>query len=118
MSAKRKGPRPRHIPVRTCVACRQPLAKRDLIRIVRDATGRVYLDASGKRPGRGAYLCAIFECWEQALRGASLDRALKTTIGPEDKEVLWNFARTLPRRGKTEMREAGETAPIRQGGDS
>ncbi|MBC8078429.1 MAG: YlxR family protein, partial [Chloroflexales bacterium] len=56
-SKQKQQARPRHVPQRTCVACRRTDAKRGLLRLVREADGRVALDPSGKRNGRGAYLC-------------------------------------------------------------
>ena len=54
----RQGPlRQRHIPQRTCVGCRTTTAKRQFVRIVRTAAGRVEVDLTGKKAGRGAYLC-------------------------------------------------------------
>ena len=72
---KKSGPRPKHIPVRTCVACRRTDAKRGLFRLVRDAEGRVTVDPTGKQAGRGAYLCHDPACWEQALKRRGLERA-------------------------------------------
>ncbi|HSR48466.1 MAG TPA: YlxR family protein [Anaerolineales bacterium] len=82
----RRPRRPRHIPQRTCVGCREVLPKRTLIRIVRDADG-VRIDPSGKAPGRGAYLHDRRSCWENGLRG-SLARALKTELTPQARQVL------------------------------
>jgi predicted RNA-binding protein YlxR (DUF448 family) len=86
---KAKGTRPKHIPQRTCISCRRTDAKRGLIRVVREADGHVGLDPSGKRAGRGAYLCHNPECWNLALRRHGLERALRIdTIMPEDRTVL------------------------------
>jgi uncharacterized protein len=91
-----KGPRPKHIPQRTCIACRRADAKRGLMRIVRDADGRVMLDPTGKRAGRGAYLCHDAACWDQALRRHGLERALRIeTFLPEDRTALDQIAREL-----------------------
>ncbi len=91
-----KGPRPKHIPQRTCIACRRSDAKRGLLRLVRDADGRVALDPSGKRPGRGAYLCHDPACWEQALRRNGLARALRVeALRPEDRDELEQLAQNL-----------------------
>ena len=57
MAPPARGSRPRHIPQRTCVACRQTGAKRQLVRVVRAPDGSVTIDPTGKRSGRGAYLC-------------------------------------------------------------
>lgn len=87
--------RPRHVPQRTCVACRTTGAKRGLVRVVRSAEGRVEVDETGKKPGRGAYLCRTRECWDKALKGKVLEYALKTAITAEDKAALQAYAATL-----------------------
>jgi len=93
---KTSGPRPKHVPVRTCVACRRTDAKRGLFRLVRDADGRVAVDPSGKRAGRGAYLCHDPACWEQALKRRGLERALRIeTVQPEDRTALEQIAQKL-----------------------
>jgi predicted RNA-binding protein YlxR (DUF448 family) len=95
-SKKTKGPRPKHIPQRTCIACRRTDAKRGLMRIVRDAQGHVSLDATGKRAGRGAYLCHDPACWEQALKRQGLARALRLDVlPPEDQVALEQVAQSL-----------------------
>jgi uncharacterized protein len=93
---KTSGPRPKHIPVRTCVACRRADAKRGLFRLVRDADGRVAIDPTGKRAGRGAYLCHDPACWEQALKRRGLERALRIeSIVAEDRAALDQVAQKL-----------------------
>lgn len=84
MAPPARGNRPRHIPQRTCVACRQTGAKRQLVRVVRAPDGSVTIDPSGKQSGRGAYLCASPECWQAALKRGVLPRALKLEKIPED----------------------------------
>ncbi|MEX2236353.1 MAG: YlxR family protein [Dehalococcoidia bacterium] len=93
-----KGPRPRHVPRRTCVACREGSFKRELVRIVRTPEGRVLVDETGKRPGRGAYLCRCSKCWQAAVGGKRdpLSHALKTTLADADREALRTFAEALP----------------------
>ncbi|MGI9146180.1 MAG: RNase P modulator RnpM [Chloroflexota bacterium] len=85
MAAPAQGKRPRHDPQRTCVACRQTNAKRQLVRIVRCPDGSVTMDPSGKLSGRGAYVCDSPACWQAALkpRGA-LARCLKVDTVAED----------------------------------
>lgn len=90
-----KPPRPRHVPQRTCVACRSTEAKRGLVRVVRTAQGTVEIDETGKKPGRGAYIHKSRECWDKALKGKVLEYALKTAITAEDKAVLQAYAETL-----------------------
>lgn len=88
--------RPRHVPQRTCIVCRQERPKRELLRIVRTPTGEVKLDPVGKLSGRGAYLCARRSCWGPALRKGKLEHELKTTLSPEDRAALEAYAETLP----------------------
>ncbi len=84
----------KHIPQRTCVACRKVKPKRELIRLIRISDGSVECDTSGKRAGRGAYLCP--ECWEIGLEGSQLKRALRTTLTQDNMEQLIRTAEKLP----------------------
>ena len=77
----------KHIPQRTCVACREVKEKRSLIRIVRTPDG-VAIDTTGRMPGRGAYIHDSKECWEKALKRGVLARSLKTEISQENMEIL------------------------------
>ena len=88
--------RKRHIPQRTCVACRRARPKRELVRVVRALDGHVCVDASGRAAGRGAYLCRTSTCWELALKRKRLEHALMTSIAPEDGTALAVYALTLP----------------------
>ena len=83
--------KPKHIPVRTCVVCREKAGKRALMRVVRTEDG-IMVDSSGKMNGRGAYLCERPECWERAMTTDVLAKALKTTVTPEDRERLRQMA--------------------------
>ena len=86
MAAKNK-PKPKHIPQRTCVGCREVLPKRTLIRLVRTEEG-IRIDLSGKLPGRGAYLCESMSCFEQAYKAKRLERSLKHSVSKEIYEAL------------------------------
>ncbi len=89
----------KHIPQRTCIACRTVRAKREFVRIVRTPENRVEADPTGKKSGRGAYLCRRRECWDAALEGRGrLEQALKleTRIDAEDLARLREYAVTLP----------------------
>ena len=90
-----KGPRPKYVPQRTCVACRETEAKRGLVRVVRGVDGSVEVDETGKKSGRGAYLCRSRECWDKALKGKILEYALKTPISIEQKAALQAYAERL-----------------------
>ena len=72
--------KPKHVPIRTCVACRTSDAKRGLLRVVRLADGSVVFDAKGKVAGRGAYVCAQVACIATARKQKKLDRSLKATV--------------------------------------
>ena len=87
MTAKKQR-RSKHIPQRTCVACRNKTDKRLLTRIVRSPDEGVLIDVTGKRNGRGVYLCDNLSCWEKALGSKILDRALLTEISESEREAL------------------------------
>ena len=86
---------PKHVPLRSCVACRQQKPKRSLVRVVRTLAGAIEADPTGKKAGRGAYLCATRTCWEQALKKRLLERALKSPISLESRLGLEEYARSL-----------------------
>ncbi len=71
------------IPQRQCMGCRERMAKRDLIRVVRGTDGVVSLDFSGKLNGRGAYICPKADCLAKARKAKSLERSLDVPI-PQD----------------------------------
>ena len=68
------------IPQRQCMGCRERKEKRAMIRVVRTPEGEVTLDFSGKKNGRGAYLCPNPDCLKKAIRSKALDRSLEVTI--------------------------------------
>ncbi len=83
----------KHVPQRTCIACRETRGKRELVRIV--YTDRLEIDLSGKKPGRGAYLCHRRACWEGALAKGRLEHALRAKISSADRQTIEDYARTL-----------------------
>ena len=80
--------KPKKIPMRMCVGCREMKEKRELIRIVRTPEGEVVLDSTGKRSGRGAYVCRQAECLKRAIRQKQLERQLEITLTAEVTEAL------------------------------
>lgn len=76
------------IPMRMCVACREMRPKKELLRVVRTEDGKAVIDLTGKRNGRGAYLCPSRTCLEKAVKSKALDRALETTLDKETVEQL------------------------------
>jgi hypothetical protein len=87
--------KPRHIPERSCVACRTKRPKRELARIVRTPEGQVKADPSGRVNGRGAYLCPRLECWVEGISKGKLKAALEVTIPDEAKRELLDYARNM-----------------------
>ena len=80
--------RPKKIPMRVCVGCREMKPKAELIRVVRSPEGAVSLDFGGRKPGRGAYLCPRADCLKKARRSRALERAFETAIPPEVYDAL------------------------------
>lgn len=94
---KRKPqPRQKHIPQRTCIACRQVRPKRELIRVVRTPDEHILLDPTSKKSGRGAYVCARRSCWDIALKKGKLEREFETTLTAEDRAALEAYYASLP----------------------
>lgn len=70
----------RKTPQRMCVGCREMKPKKELMRVVKSPEGEISLDSTGKKPGRGAYVCVNGECLKKARKQRSLSRALETSI--------------------------------------
>ncbi|MCI0399576.1 MAG: YlxR family protein [Chloroflexi bacterium] len=83
-----RQPYRKHVPQRTCVICRQKTDKRRLTRLVRTADGGVVVDPTGKRNGRGAYLCDRITCWDKVLGSAILDQLFGVQVSDEEKEAI------------------------------
>jgi len=79
-----------------------------MVRVVRTPDNAVEIDPSGKRAGRGAYICRQRRCWEAALKRRSLERALKTTLDDNTKAALADFVRTLPDDAETVSPVSGQ----------
>ncbi len=77
------------------MACRKVRPKRELIRLVRISDGEVEVDTSGKKVGRGAYLCSVEECWEIGLESGRLEHALRTALTQDNREQLIKTAEKL-----------------------
>ncbi len=76
------------IPMRQCVGCAQMKAKKELIRVIKTPEDQVVLDATGRKNGRGAYICLDPECLKKARKSKGLERSLKTAIPAEVYENL------------------------------
>ena len=80
-----------HIPLRTCIACREVKDKRLLIRLVHKSDGSVEPDISAREEGRGAYICPQKSCWDIALRKNYLEHALRIKLSPDNRNVLSEY---------------------------
>jgi len=78
----------KHVPQRTCVACRRVRPKRELVRLVRAPSGEVEIDTTGRKEGRGAYICPERACLEKALKGKQLEVTLRGSISSANRDKL------------------------------
>jgi len=81
-------PKVKKVPQRMCVGCQEMKPKKELTRIVRTPQETVEIDPTGKKSGRGAYLCPKRECLEKALKGKRLEKALQRPISQEIVDAL------------------------------
>ncbi len=76
------------IPLRKCLGCGELFDKRTLIRVVKNKENEVFMDLTGKKNGRGAYLCKSVDCYKKAVKRKSIERALSISISEELYEEL------------------------------
>ena len=76
------------IPLRQCIGCGEMKSKKEMIRVTKTAEGEILLDATGRKNGRGAYLCPSMECFKKAVKGRGLERSFKMAIPREVYETL------------------------------
>lgn len=82
------------IPQRSCVICRQKKDKNELIRIVKNKENEVSIDKTGKKEGRGAYICNNIECLEKAIKTKAFKRVLDIDV---DEEIYENIRESINR---------------------
>ena len=90
--------------MRMCVGCREMKEKRELIRVVRSPEGEVSLDPTGKKSGRGAYVCRNADCLKRAIKQRQLERQLDAALSPETTDAL---SRAMAELGPTEGQADG-----------
>ena len=78
-----KGMKPRKIPMRQCLGCNEHKPKAELIRIVRSPEGEISLDLTGKKSGRGAYICRDLKCLKKVRKSGRVAHNLECEINPE-----------------------------------
>ncbi len=80
----------RKIPLRKCTGCQEMKNKKELVRIVKTDENTYIIDATGKKPGRGAYICPNIECLEKAKKTKGLERSFKSAVPNEVYQQLFN----------------------------
>ncbi|MEW6081312.1 MAG: YlxR family protein [Bacillota bacterium] len=80
--------KPRRVPLRTCIGCAETRPKREMLRIVRTLEGTLEFDPTGKRSGRGAYICPEAGCLEKAVKAKNLERAMKNPVSTIEVQDL------------------------------
>ena len=85
----------KRVPLRKCIVCQKMLSKKEMIRVVRSPEGNVELDPTGKKNGRGAYICGKLEGFEKAKKSKAFDRALKVSMSSEDYSKLESEFHTI-----------------------
>lgn len=76
------------VPMRQCVGCGEMKSKKELIRVIKTPEEEIVLDATGRKNGRGAYICASMECLKTAMKRRGLERSLKVSIPTEVYDSL------------------------------
>ena len=80
--------KPRKVPLRRCTGCMEMMNKKELIRVVHNNENEIFLDPTGKKNGRGAYVCKNADCLEKALKNKGIERSLSCQIPDEVKKML------------------------------
>ncbi len=88
--------KPKKIPMRMCVGCREMKPKKELIRVVRAPDGSVSMDPVGKKPGRGAYVCRSAACLQRAIKQRQLERQLEVQLTEDVAAQLQQELDNLP----------------------
>ena len=89
--------KPKKIPMRMCVGCREMKPKKELLRVVRSPEGEISFDLTGRKPGRGAYVCHSSECLLRAVKQKQLERAFSAPVSDEVRDALAKQINDLPK---------------------
>ena len=76
------------VPLRQCIGCGEMKSKKEMIRVIKTADEEILLDATGRKNGRGAYLCPTMECMKKAVKSKGLERSFKMAIPKEVYDAL------------------------------
>lgn len=88
----------KRVPLRKCTGCQEMKSKKEMMRILRTTEGEIVLDTTGRKNGRGAYVCCSMECFEKAVRSKGLERSLKVQIPRETYESLKKEIESIEKR--------------------
>lgn len=80
--------KPKKVPIRLCMGCNEGKPKKELIRVVKNANGEISLDLTGKKPGRGAYICKDVNCFKKARKSKRFEKAFEGAIPEEVYDSL------------------------------
>ena len=95
------------IPMRQCTGCREMKSKKEMLRVLKTTEDEIVLDATGKKNGRGAYLCFSRECLDKAIKNHGLERSLKTAVPYEVYERLKKELEDIEKEQSTVADRAG-----------
>ena len=76
------------MPLRQCTGCGEMKSKKEMLRVLKTTDDTIEIDATGRKNGRGAYLCPSTDCWKKAVKSKGLERSLKIAIPKEVYEML------------------------------
>ena len=76
------------IPMRQCIGCGEMKSKKEMMRVLKNAEGEISLDTTGKKNGRGAYLCSSRECLQKAIKSKGLERSFQMKIPQEVYDTI------------------------------
>ena len=94
--------KPKKVPMRMCVGCREMKPKKELLRVARSPEGEISFDLTGRKPGRGAYVCHSSDCLLRAIKQKQLERTFSSPISDEVRDALQKQIADIPREAADE----------------
>ncbi|MDY3249321.1 MAG: YlxR family protein [Candidatus Choladocola sp.] len=88
----------KRVPLRKCTGCQEMKSKKEMMRILRTSEGEIVLDTTGRKNGRGAYVCCSMECFEKAVKNKGLERSLKVKVPEETYMSLKKEIESIEKR--------------------
>ncbi len=87
------------IPLRQCIGCGEMKNKKEMIRVIKTPEGEIMIDATGRKNGRGAYICPSSDCLKKAIKSKGLERSFKMNIPKEVYEQLTKEMESIDQQG-------------------